>query len=44
MAVFDPMDTVYRLGYAITIILDIRITGMTGLQEHPEQDTLKGED
>lgn len=29
------MDTVYNKGYSTTIILDNRITGMTGLQEHP---------
>ncbi len=29
------MDTVYNKGYATTIILDNRTTGMTGLQEHP---------
>ncbi len=41
----DPvMDTVYNKGYATTIILDNRITGMTGLQEHPGTGfTAKGE-
>ena len=29
------MDTVYNKGYSTTIICDNRITGMTGLQEHP---------
>jgi indolepyruvate ferredoxin oxidoreductase alpha subunit len=29
------MDVVYNKGYSTTIILDNRITGMTGLQEHP---------
>jgi indolepyruvate ferredoxin oxidoreductase, alpha subunit len=29
------MDTVYNKGYACTLILDNRITGMTGFQEHP---------
>ena len=39
------MDTVYNKGYATTIILDNRITGMTGLQEHPGTGfTLKGEE
>jgi len=38
------MDTVYNKGYATTIILDNRITGMTGLQEHPGTGfTIKGE-
>jgi indolepyruvate ferredoxin oxidoreductase alpha subunit len=38
------MDTVYNKGYATTIILDNRITGMTGLQEHPGSGyTIKGE-
>jgi len=38
------MDTVYNKGYATTIILDNRITGMTGLQEHPGSGyTLMGE-
>jgi indolepyruvate ferredoxin oxidoreductase alpha subunit len=41
----DPvMDTVYNKGYATTIILDNRITGMTGLQEHAGTGfTLKNE-
>jgi indolepyruvate ferredoxin oxidoreductase, alpha subunit len=39
------MDAVYNKGYSTTIILDNRITGMTGLQEHPGTGfTLKGED
>ncbi len=39
------MDTVYNKGYSTTIILDNRITGMTGLQEHPGTGyTLKGEE
>lgn len=29
------MDTVYNKGYSTTIILDNRITAMTGMQEHP---------
>jgi indolepyruvate ferredoxin oxidoreductase, alpha subunit len=29
------MNTVYNKGYSTTIICDNRITGMTGLQEHP---------
>jgi indolepyruvate ferredoxin oxidoreductase, alpha subunit len=38
------MDTVYNKGYSTTIILDNRITGMTGLQEHPGTGfTLSGE-
>jgi indolepyruvate ferredoxin oxidoreductase alpha subunit len=38
------MDTVYNKGYSTTIILDNRITGMTGLQEHPGTGyTLGGE-
>jgi indolepyruvate ferredoxin oxidoreductase alpha subunit len=38
------MDTVYNKGYATTIILDNRTTGMTGLQEHAGTGyTLKGE-
>jgi indolepyruvate ferredoxin oxidoreductase alpha subunit len=38
------MDTVYNRGYATTIILDNRTTGMTGLQEHPGSGfTVKGE-
>jgi len=38
------MDTVYNKGYATTIILDNRITGMTGLQEHAGTGyTIKGE-
>jgi indolepyruvate ferredoxin oxidoreductase alpha subunit len=38
------MDTVYNKGYATTIILDNRITGMTGFQEHPGTGyTIKGE-
>jgi indolepyruvate ferredoxin oxidoreductase, alpha subunit len=38
------MDTVYNKGYSTTIILDNRITGMTGLQEHPGTGyTLTGE-
>ena len=38
------MDTVYNKGYATTIILDNRITGMTGLQEHPGSGyTIMGE-
>ncbi len=38
------MDTVYNKGYSTTIILDNRITGMTGLQEHPGTGyTLRGE-
>ena len=38
------MDTVYNKGYATTIILDNRTTGMTGLQEHPGTGyTIKGE-
>jgi indolepyruvate ferredoxin oxidoreductase, alpha subunit len=38
------MDTVYNKGYSTTIILDNRITGMTGLQEHPGTGyTLAGE-
>jgi len=38
------MDTVYNKGYATTLILDNRITGMTGLQEHPGTGyTAKGE-
>ena len=45
MAAWGPlMDTVYNKGYSTTIILDNRITGMTGLQEHPGTGyTLKGE-
>ncbi|OPY70778.1 MAG: 2-oxoacid ferredoxin oxidoreductase [Syntrophorhabdaceae bacterium PtaU1.Bin034] len=41
----DPVvDTVYNKGYATTIILDNRITGMTGLQEHAGTGyTVKGE-
>jgi indolepyruvate ferredoxin oxidoreductase alpha subunit len=38
------MDTVYNKGYSTTIICDNRITGMTGLQEHPGTGyTAKGE-
>lgn len=38
------MDTVYNKGYSTTIILDNRITGMTGLQEHPGTGyTISGE-
>jgi indolepyruvate ferredoxin oxidoreductase, alpha subunit len=38
------MDTVYNKGYSTTIILDNRITGMTGLQEHAGTGyTLRGE-
>jgi indolepyruvate ferredoxin oxidoreductase alpha subunit len=38
------MDTVYNGGYATSIILDNRTTGMTGLQEHAGTGyTLKGE-
>jgi indolepyruvate ferredoxin oxidoreductase alpha subunit len=38
------MDTVYNKGYSTSIIVDNRITGMTGLQEHPGTGfTLKGE-
>ncbi len=38
------MDTVYNKGYACTIILDNRTTGMTGFQEHPGTGyTAKGE-
>lgn len=38
------LDTVYNKGYATTIIVDNRITGMTGLQEHPGSGfTIKGE-
>ncbi len=38
------IDTVYNKGYATTIILDNRTTGMTGLQEHPGSGfTIKGE-
>jgi indolepyruvate ferredoxin oxidoreductase, alpha subunit len=38
------MDAVYNKGYSTTIILDNRITGMTGLQEHPGTGyTLGGE-
>ncbi len=38
------MDTVYNKGYATTIILDNRTTGMTGLQEHAGTGyTLRGE-
>jgi indolepyruvate ferredoxin oxidoreductase, alpha subunit len=37
-------DTVYNKGYATTIILDNRTTGMTGLQEHPGTGlTIRGE-
>ena len=38
------MDTVYNKGYATSIILDNRTTGMTGLQEHAGTGfTLTGE-
>lgn len=38
------MDTVYNKGYSTSIIVDNRITGMTGLQEHPGTGyTLAGE-
>jgi indolepyruvate ferredoxin oxidoreductase alpha subunit len=38
------MDAVYNKGYSTTIILDNRITAMTGLQEHPGTGyTAKGE-
>jgi indolepyruvate ferredoxin oxidoreductase, alpha subunit len=38
------MDVVYNKGYSTTIICDNRITGMTGLQEHPGTGyTAKGE-
>lgn len=38
------MDAVYNKGYSTTIICDNRITGMTGLQEHPGTGyTAKGE-
>ena len=38
------MDTVYNKGYSTTVIVDNRITGMTGLQEHPGTGyTLRGE-
>jgi indolepyruvate ferredoxin oxidoreductase alpha subunit len=38
------LDTVYNKGYSTTIICDNRITGMTGLQEHPGTGyTAKGE-
>jgi indolepyruvate ferredoxin oxidoreductase alpha subunit len=38
------MDAVYNKGYSTTIILDNRITAMTGLQEHPGTGyTIKGE-
>ena len=38
------MDTVYNKGYATSIILDNRTTGMTGLQEHAGTGyTLAGE-
>jgi indolepyruvate ferredoxin oxidoreductase, alpha subunit len=37
-------NTVYNKGYATTIILDNRTTGMTGLQEHPGTGlTIRGE-
>lgn len=38
------MDTVYNGGYSTTIILDNRITAMTGQQEHPGTGyTIKGD-
>ncbi len=38
------MNTVYNKGYSTTIICDNRITGMTGLQEHPGTGyTVRGE-
>jgi len=38
------MDTVYNGGYSMTIILDNRITAMTGQQEHPGTGyTIKGD-
>ena len=38
------MDAVYNKGYSTTIILDNRITGMTGLQDHPGTGyTIRGE-
>ena len=38
------MDAVYNKGYSTTIILDNRITAMTGMQEHPGTGyTIKGE-
>jgi indolepyruvate ferredoxin oxidoreductase alpha subunit len=38
------MDAVYNKGYSTTILLDNRITAMTGQQEHPGTGyTLKGE-
>lgn len=38
------MDTVYNRGYSTTIILDNRITAMTGQQEHPGTGyTIKGD-
>jgi len=38
------MNTVYNKGYATTILVDNRTTGMTGLQEHPGSGyTVQGE-